>query len=371
MATTRPSRCGCLGFAQPRSDCLLEVTDRATTQEQKKEAEGWRVLHAFAKVLALAPLRKRIVVIGGLFISSIFEAARPDDDHSAPGGRLDGAPLEQARDQLRHPIRYGVVGLPFDPTIILLLIVIGLSLKALITISVMSYTSATSSPTSATIIKSVCCAISCVPNGASSYASPWGACARHRSEAGAVGESFMSASTIVANSLQACLFLTVAALISWKLAALALVVGFLMFPSFGKAVTRSRSAARQHRTQMRQLAANFTDAMIGIKPIRAMGRTDRFSRLFEADARSIADSLRTRVVSSEYVSEMQEPVIGCLLAIGFYYATQSSSLNMIDVIICVLLVRTISILGPLQKTFQRFMQSFDQYQSLQHLLREG
>jgi ATP-binding cassette subfamily C protein len=190
-------------------------------------------------------------------------------------------------------------------------------------------------------------------------------------EASAVGESFMSASTIVANSLQACLFLTVAALISWKLAALALGVGFLMFLSFGKAVTRSRSAARQHRAQMRQLAANFTDAMIGIKPIRAMGRTERFSRLFEADARSIADTLRTRVVSSEYVSEMQEPVIGCLLAIGVYYATQSSSLNTIDVIImALLLVRTISILGPLQKTFQRFMQSFDQYQSLQHLLWE-
>ena len=59
-------------FAQPRSDCLLEVTDRANNA-RTEERSGAGVLHAFAKVLALAPLRKRIVVIGGLFISSIFE----------------------------------------------------------------------------------------------------------------------------------------------------------------------------------------------------------------------------------------------------------------------------------------------------------
>jgi ATP-binding cassette subfamily C protein len=167
------------------------------------------------------------------------------------------------------------------------------------------------------------------------------------------------------------LFVAVAGLISWKLAALAVLIGFLMLFSFGRLVTRSRSAARRHRAQMRQLAANFTDAMIGIKPIRAMGRTDRFSRLFESDARGIAETLRTRVLSSEYVSEMQEPVIGCLLAVGFYYATQATSLNSHDVIImAILLVRTIGLLGPLQKTFQRFTQSYDQYRSLENLLRD-
>jgi ATP-binding cassette, subfamily C, bacterial len=346
------------------------VTDRAKRKIKKKKRKAG-VLHAFRKVLALAPLRKRIVVIGGLFISSIFEllgltmiipllASASMEHHSSKPG-------------ISTAIRSGMeaVGLPFDPTVILVLIVIGLSLKALITISVMSYVSNIVADISndyqirllRNLLRAQWSFFIRQPLGRLVHATG--------PEAGAVGESFMSASTIVANSLQACLFLTVAALISWKLAALALVVGFLMFLSFGKAVTRSRSAARHHRAQMRQLAANFTDAMIGIKPIRAMGRTDRLSRLFEADARGIADTLRTRVVSSEYVSEMQEPVIGCLLAIGFYYATQSSSLNTIDVIImALLLVRTISILGPLQKTFQRFMQSFDQYQSLQHLLRE-
>ncbi len=270
-------------------------------------------------------------------------------------------------------IRTGMeaIGLPFDPALILLLIVVGLSLKALITISVMSYVSNIVADISnnyqirllRSLLRAQWSFFIRQPLGRLVHATG--------PEAGAVGESFMNASTIIANSLQACLFLAVSALISWKLAVLALVVGCLMFLSFGKMVAQSRAAARRHRAQMRQLAANFTDAMIGIKPIRAMGRTDRFSRLFEADARGIADTLRTRVVSSEYVSEMQEPVIGCLLAVGFYYATQSASLHSTDVIImAILLVRTVSLLSPVQKTFQRFMQSYDLYQSLRHLLKE-
>ncbi|MFO1112627.1 MAG: ABC transporter ATP-binding protein, partial [Rhodospirillales bacterium] len=186
-----------------------------------------------------------------------------------------------------------------------------------------------------------------------------------------VGESFLSIAMILANILQASLFLAVAALISWKLALLAMVIGFLMFFSFGRLVRSSRKAARRHRAQMRQLAGNFTDAMIGIKPIRAMGRTERFGRLFEADARGIAETLRARVVSSEYVTEMQEPVIGVLLALAFYYATQEATMHPADVIImAILLVRTISILSPLQRVVLKFIQSYDLYRSLVDLLDE-
>ena len=346
------------------------MTDQGK-RKHKKNKRQIGLLRAFGRVLALAPLTKRVVVIGGLFISSIFEllgltmiipllATASLDHHASKGG-------------ISTAIRSGMeaIGLPFDPLIILIFIVVGLSLKAMITISTMSYVSNIvadiSNDYQIRLLRNLLGA-----QWSFFIRQPLGRLVHATGpEAGAVGESFMHASTIIANLLQASLFLVVATLISWKLAALALVIGFLMFLSFGKMVAQSRSAARRHRAQMRQLAANFTDAMIGIKPIRAMGRTDRFSRLFEADARGIADTLRTRVVSSEYVSEMQEPVIGCLLAVGFYYATQSPTLHSTDVIImALLLVRTISLLGPMQKTFQRFMQSYDQYNSLKDLLKE-
>jgi ATP-binding cassette subfamily C protein len=350
-------------------DFLPRVTNRAKRKNRKKRKTRW--WRAVGQALGLASVGKRIVVIGGLFVSSIFEllgltmiipllASASFEMHTSKSG-------------ISTSIRSGMeaIGLPFDPVVILLAIVIGLSLKAVITISVMRYVSDIVADIGndfqirlfRNLLRAQWSFFIRQPLGRLVHATG--------PEAGAVGETFMHASTMIASVLQASLFLTVAALISWKLAALAVLIGFGMFLSFGKMVTQSRNAARRHRAQMRQLAANFTDAMIGIKPIRAMGRTDRFSRLFEADARGIAETLRTRVVSSEYVSEMQEPVIGCLFAVGFYYATQGTSLNSHDIIImAILLMRTIGLLGPMQKTFQRFLQSYDQYQSLKSLLKE-
>ena len=102
-----------------------------------------------------------------------------------------------------------------------------------------------------------------------------------------------------------------------------------------------------------------------------MGRTDRFSRLFEADARSIADRsaaacerqrIRERNAGAGHRLPACDRILLCDAVVVVEYDRRDHRY--------VLLVRTISILGPLQKTFQRFMQSFDQYRSLQHLLRE-
>ena len=97
-----------------------------------------------------------------------------------------------------------------------------------------------------------------------------------------------------------------------------MIIGFLMFLSFGRLVRSSRTAARRHRAQMRQLAGNFTDAMIGIKPIRAMGRTERFGRLFESDARGIAETLarpgdQQRIRHRDAGAGDRLPAGGCLL----------------------------------------------------------
>ena len=342
---------------------------RRKKKKGKARGNNWR--QAVSQVLSLASPVQRVVVIGGLFLSSMFEllglamiipllASASMEIHGGKGA-------------ITNAIRKGMetIGLPFNPVILLVVIVIGFTLKAVVTITTMRYVTDIVADISnrfqvqllRNLLRARWSFFIRQPLGRLVHATG--------SEAAAVGESFMTISTIFATVLQASLFLGVAALISWKLAVLALVIGFLMFFSFGKLVRSSRAAARQHRAQMRQLAGNFTDAMIGIKPIRAMGRTERFGKLFESDARAIAQTLRARVISGEYVSEMQEPVIGILLALAFYYVTQSSTLHPTDVIImAILLVRTIAILSPLQRIILRFIQSYDLFRSLNDLLRE-
>ncbi|HYN39791.1 MAG TPA: ABC transporter ATP-binding protein [Rhodospirillales bacterium] len=344
----------------------------ARTERKKKfrtPGSSWQ--RAVREVLRLASPKQRILVVGGLFVASMFEllglamiipllAAATMEVHGGKGA-------------ITNAIRRGMeaIGLPFDPLVILLLIVVGFTLKAAVAITTMRYVTdivaGISNGFQVRLLRNLLRArwsfFIRQPLGRLVHATG--------SEAAAVGESFLNISNILASILQASLFLAVAALISWKLALVALAIGFLMFFSFGRLVRSSRKAARRHRAQMRQLAGNFTDAMIGIKPIRAMGRTERFGRLFESDARGIAQTLRARVISSEYVTEMQEPVIGVLLAVAFYYATQEATLHPTDVIImAILLVRTISILSPLQRVVLKFIQSYDLYRSLVDLLDE-
>ena len=113
-------------------------------------------------------------------------------------------------------IRSGMeaIGLPFDPTIILLAIVVGLSLKAVITISVMRYVSDIVADIGndfqirlfRNLLRAQWSFFIRQPLGRLVHATG--------PEAGAVGETFMHASTMIASVLQASLFLTVAALIA-------------------------------------------------------------------------------------------------------------------------------------------------------------
>ena len=97
-------------------------------------------LSAFGRVLRLVPLRTRLVVIGGLFISSVLELF---------GLTMiipllaTAAQVREAKAGLMMAIRAGMesLGLPFDPSFLLAAIIIGLSLKAVVSISVTRYVS--------------------------------------------------------------------------------------------------------------------------------------------------------------------------------------------------------------------------------------
>jgi ATP-binding cassette subfamily C protein len=325
-------------------------------------------LSAFGRVLRLVPLRTRLVVIGGLFISSVLELF----------GLTMIIPLLATATQVREAkaglmlaIRAGMesLGLPFDPSFLLTAIIIGLSLKAVVSISVTRYVSNIvgdiSSQYQLQLIRNLLQA-----RWSFFIRQPLGRLVLATGpEAAAVGQCFHGVTMIIANLMQSAMFLTIAALVSWHLLVVILFICGLMFLSFGRMVQNGRAAAKRYRAQMRHQAAQFTDAMIGIKQIRAMGRTRRFTELFGAEARAMAASLRTRVFHGEYASDIQEPVIGCVLAAGFFLALHSMALPLHEVIImAVLLVRTISILAPIQGKLQKFVQAFDQYKSLDDLM---
>jgi ATP-binding cassette subfamily C protein len=328
----------------------------------------WLWIKAIRRVLRLVDARRRSLVIVGLFFASLLELL----------GLTMIIPLLATAAHMKEAKGIGIaiqsalesIGLSADPLFFLTVIIVGLSLKAVLSVHVTRYVS--------DLVGEISCRYQLDLTRAL-MRSQWSYFIRQPlgrlvhavgPEAAAIGESFSYATTILANALQALLFMGLAALVSWKLLVVTLVITFVLMFTFGKMVQKGRAASRRHREHMRSHAARFTDAMIGIKQIRAMGRTEHFNRIFEAEAHAMAGTLKTRILSGDYAADLQEPVIGGLLAAGFFLALGPLQLPLHDVLIMgILLIRTFGAIAPMQRQLHKFTQTYDQYQAMEAMLK--
>ena len=323
---------------------------------------------AVSDIMRLAPPRHRVLVVVGSFVSSLLDLI----------GLTMMVPLIIAATDVQGPTKgivvalqniLGGIGLPFTPAAILTIIIVGLTLKALAGVLVTRYVNQVvvkvTRDMRIRMIRSL-------------LGARWGYFVRQPvgrlafaigPEAEASGQSFEALTTLIASCLQVLVFVAIIALLSWQLLLIAIVAACIVGLWFGGLVRQSRREAKERRQEARQRTAKFTDTLIGIKPIRAMGRADQFADLFEDEARSAAKGARGRIMAPEYAADLQEPVIGALLAVGFYLAITRLSLQIHDLLIMsILIVKTIAALMPMQRVGQRFIQSYDQYRSLNRLL---
>ena len=324
---------------------------------------------AVGDVLRLAPPRTRALVVGGSFVASVLDLVGLTMMLPLIIAATD---LTQVHKGLVLLIQSAVVavGLPFTPLPILGVIVVGLGLKALVSVLIARYVAeVVSGITRDMRIRLIRALLGA--RWAYFVRQPVGRLAfAIGPEADAAGQCFENLSGLIASGLQVALFITVAALLSWQLLAIALVVALVTGIWFGGLVRQGRQTAKEQRLRLRQRAARFTDALIGIKPIRAMGRTERFAAVFEQEARDAASTSRAPVLSGEHSADLQEPVIGIVLALGFYLAITRLQLQVTDILVMsILMIKTVSALLPMQRLGQRFIQSHDQYRSLNELLR--
>ena len=175
-------------------------------------------------------------------------------------------------------------------------------------------------------------------------------------EANVMGETFYVAASFLSWILHILVYIAVAAALSWNLAAVCLVVGAAMFIWYGRLVRYTRAASQHHAQQINSLAANFGDTVTSIRPIKAMGRQARFAGLFEADAQRAGQTMRAKVLTSEFSSEIQEPVIGLCLALGFYVAISAWDMAFEEMILLgFILARTIQSFYGIQRTYHRII----------------
>ena len=98
-------------------------------------------------------------------------------------------------------------------------------------------------------------------------------------------------------------------LISWKLALAAVAIGIFITIALNWLVRRTKRAGRLQTARTRSLTAGLTDALIGLKPLKAMARHMRFAVLFENDAKELKGALIRQVFSRNAMKVTQEIII--------------------------------------------------------------
>ncbi len=140
------------------------------------------------------------------------------------------------------------------------------------------------------------------------------------SEAHRAASAYREGCVMVAGIVQVLVYFGVAALISWQMALGTLVVGSVFLFLLRRFVGMARQAGRQQTELMRSLIARLTDALRGIKPIRAMGRENHLQPLLERETEGLNRALRLQVTASETLRLFQEPTLSALLAVGLFFA---------------------------------------------------
>lgn len=143
--------------------------------------------------------------------------------------------------------------------------------------------------------------------------------------ANAVGTEAYRASTAyremcagLAAAIQVLLYTVVALIVSWQIALFAVVAGIAVAVPLNLFVRMSRRAGKHQTTLMKSLIGRLTDALQGIKPIKAMARENHLWPLLEQETLELNKAQQRQVLAAESRKLFQEPLLVIILAIGLF-----------------------------------------------------
>ncbi len=182
------------------------------------------------------------------------------------------------------------------------------------------------------------------------------------------GEGYMLAANFLVFTVQSLAYLAVALLVSWRIALLALLIGGSAALLLGGLVRRTRRAGYKRVRHAREMAELLTDTLANIRPIKAMAREAGYLRLLLERVRRLEAAVRRQLANRETLQYLHEGLLVLFLAAGFYLAHAVFAVAVPELVVSgLVLARTASTLGKLQKSYQRLVEvegAFDHVRAL-------
>src|SRR3546814_16537277 len=112
-------------------------------------------------------------------------------------------------------------------------------------------------------------------------------------------------------------------LASWQLAILSLLVSAVMILSLNRLLVASKRNAKLQTMRLRSLISRLTDALVGLKPMKAMARHGRFNELYMEDLKIIKKEERRNGFAQNNQKEQKETNLDLYMDIRIYFTLTS------------------------------------------------
>ena len=264
------------------------------------------------------------------------------------------------------------VGLAPDLGLLLTLVVGGIVLKCLLTLVAMRYVgqamAAVATGLRAELISDLLAARWAFFTG-----QPLGRIANAVSvDATRAGQAYLMAANFQVHVIQTTIYAAVAALVSWKLALVALTIGGAIALALHFLVRASKKAGRQQVQRTAELVVYLTDALGNVKPLKAMAKAGPFASLFARKIALLNKALRRQVVNQHALKNLEEILVTLVIGVGFYAAMVHWQVALSELLVMgLLLLRSVSSVGKVQRQLQKAVQFETAYWSMRALIDEG
>jgi len=172
--------------------------------------------------------------------------------------------------------------------------------------------------------------------------------------------------------IQIVIYMGLAILVSWEITAAAFLAGLILFVALNQLVEIARRASRETLVASRELLARMTDGLQGIKPLKAMAAEDRLEPLLANEIEALNRTGRITVIAKEAMVSTQEPILVLFLAIGLYSVATYTAIAFDTVLVMgILFHRTASKFGELQRLYQNIGNSREYHLALEAKIQEA
>ncbi len=190
-------------------------------------------------------------------------------------------------------------------------------------------------------------------------------------EAHRAGMAYSTAARFFADLIQTIVYMTVAFLLSWKIALAAGLVGATILAILGYLVWKGRRAGYKHTRQIKRLITHLTDLLNNIKPLKAMARYRNLESHLNRTLERLRKALRKEVASSVLLTYFQEIMIAIAAGVGFFVALVLLNQPLAELLILYMVIlKIMKNLSRLQRQYQKAAIYEGPYISISDLIEE-